>query len=117
MAKAGSGQTRRYSKRRVLRPGESIRADENNKTYYNFFVFLNILYVTELPEVFLTLGIKLRLVLSFFTLRRDFMDFQLLNVQRLRIISIMMRIISITKRGAEKLWKISAGRKFIIKIA
>ena len=27
MAKAGRGQTRRDSKRRVLRPGESIRAD------------------------------------------------------------------------------------------
>ena len=39
-----------------------------------FFCFLNILYVTELPEVFLALGTKLRLVLSFFTLRRDFMD-------------------------------------------
>ena len=35
---------------------------------------LNILYVTELPEVFLTLGTKLRRVLSFFTLRREFMD-------------------------------------------
>jgi hypothetical protein len=35
---------------------------------------MNILYVTELPEVFLTLGTKLRLVLSFFTLRRGFMD-------------------------------------------
>ena len=39
-----------------------------------FFVFLNILYVTELPEVFWTLGTKLSRVLSFFTLRRDFMD-------------------------------------------
>jgi hypothetical protein len=35
---------------------------------------MNILYVTELPEVFLALGTKLRFVLSFFTLRRDFMD-------------------------------------------
>ena len=35
------------------------------------FCFLNIPYVTELPEVFLALGTKLRLVLSFFTLRRD----------------------------------------------
>ena len=35
---------------------------------------MNILNVTELPEVFWTLGTKLRLVLSFFTLRRDFMD-------------------------------------------
>ena len=38
------------------------------------FCFLNILYVTKLPEVFLALGTKLRLVLSFFTLRSDFMD-------------------------------------------
>ena len=45
------------------------------------------------------------------------MDFQLLNVRRLRMISIMMRIISITKRVTGKLWKISAGRKIIIKIA
>ena len=29
MAKAGRGQTRRDSKRRVLRPGESVRAMEN----------------------------------------------------------------------------------------
>jgi abortive infection bacteriophage resistance protein len=35
---------------------------------------LNILSITELPEVFLTLGTKLSLVLSFFTLRSDFMD-------------------------------------------
>ena len=35
---------------------------------------MNILYVTELPEVFWTLGTKLSRVLSFFTLRRDFMD-------------------------------------------
>ena len=40
----------------------------------HFFALLNILYVTELPEAFLTLGTKLRLVLSFFTLRRDFTD-------------------------------------------
>ena len=33
------------------------------------------------------------------------------------MISIMMRIISITKRVTGKLWKISAGRKIIIKIA
>lgn len=39
--------------------------------YCNFF---NMLCVTELPEVFLTLGTKLGFVLSFFTLRRDFMD-------------------------------------------
>ena len=40
----------------------------------HYEAFLNILNVTELPKVFLTLGTKLRLVLSFFTLRRDFMD-------------------------------------------
>ncbi len=39
-----------------------------------FFCSLNILYVTELPKVFLALGTKLRLVLSFFTLRMNFMD-------------------------------------------
>ena len=37
-------------------------------------VFFDIGDVTELPEAFLALGTKLRLVLSFFTLRRDFMD-------------------------------------------
>ena len=40
----------------------------------HFSALLNILYVTELPEAFLALGTKLRLVLSFFTLRSDFMD-------------------------------------------
>ena len=40
----------------------------------HFSALLNILNVTELPEVFWTLGTRLRLVLSFFTLRRDFMD-------------------------------------------
>lgn len=39
-----------------------------------FFCFFNMLCVTELPEVFLTLGTKLGLVLSFFTLRRGLMD-------------------------------------------
>ncbi len=29
MAKAGRGHTRRDSKRRVLRPGESVRADDS----------------------------------------------------------------------------------------
>lgn len=33
-----------------------------------FSLILNILNITELPEVFMTLGIKLRHVLSFFTL-------------------------------------------------
>ena len=45
------------------------------------------------------------------------MDFQLLNVQKLRMISIMMKIISITKRVIGKLWRLSAERKIIIKIA
>ena len=31
MAKAGRGQTRRDSKRRVLRPGESVRAESISK--------------------------------------------------------------------------------------
>ena len=35
---------------------------------------LNILNITELPEVFWTLGIRLSLVLSFFTIRRAFID-------------------------------------------
>ncbi len=36
MAKAGRGQTRRDSKRRVLRPGESVRAD--GKYQYKYHV-------------------------------------------------------------------------------
>ena len=36
---------------------------------------------------------------------RSHMDFQLLNVQKLRMISIMMKIISITKRVIGKYWK------------
>ena len=35
MAKAGRGQTRRDSKRRVLRPGESIRADGKYQYKYH----------------------------------------------------------------------------------
>ena len=35
MAKAGRGQTRRDSKRRVLRPGESVRADGKYQYKYN----------------------------------------------------------------------------------
>ena len=35
MAKAGRGQTRRDSKRRVLRPGESVRADRKNQYKYH----------------------------------------------------------------------------------
>ena len=45
-----------------------------SKNLLHFSALLNILYVTELPEVFWTLGTRLSLVLSFFTLRRDFMD-------------------------------------------
>ena len=78
---------------------------------------MNILNVTELPEVFWTLGTKLRLVLSFFTLRSDFMDFQLQNVQMHLMTSIMMKTIFTIKKVTGKLWKISAGRKIIIKIA
>ena len=36
MAKAGRGQTRRDSKRRVLRPGESVRAD--GKYQYKYYI-------------------------------------------------------------------------------
>ena len=35
MAKAGRGQTRRDSKRRVLRPGESVRADRKYQYKYH----------------------------------------------------------------------------------
>ena len=35
MAKTGRGQTRRDSKRRVLRPGESIRADGKYQYKYH----------------------------------------------------------------------------------
>jgi hypothetical protein len=35
MAKAGRGQTRRDSKRRVLRPGESIRVDGKYQYKYH----------------------------------------------------------------------------------
>ena len=35
MAKAGRGQTRRASKRRVLRPGESVRADGKYQYKYH----------------------------------------------------------------------------------
>ena len=40
MAKAGRGQTRRDSKRRVLRPGESVRAD--GKYQYKYHIDGNI---------------------------------------------------------------------------
>ena len=79
-----------------------IFIDENNKNYCNFFCFLNILNVTELPEVFWTLGTKLRLVLSFFTLRSDFMDFQLQNVQMHLMTSIMMKTIFTIKKVTGK---------------
>ena len=36
------------------------------------------------------------------------MDFQLLSVRKFRMISIMMKIISITKRVIGKLWRLSA---------
>lgn len=39
MAKAGRGQTRRDSKRRVLRPGESIRADVNITLMENHILY------------------------------------------------------------------------------
>ena len=37
MAKAGRGQTRRDSKRRVLRPGESVRADGKYQYKYHMY--------------------------------------------------------------------------------
>ena len=46
MAKAGRGQTRRDSKRRVLRPGESVRADGTYQykyhTPYKYHTITNI---------------------------------------------------------------------------
>ena len=39
-----------------------------------------------------------------------------INLRKLRMINITMKIISITKRVTRKLWKISAGRKIITKI-
>ena len=42
MAKAGRGQTRRDSKRRVLRTGESVRADGKNQ--YKSHIDGHILY-------------------------------------------------------------------------
>lgn len=54
---------------------DSFFISENIKLL-QFFRFLNILNVTELPEAFLALGTKLRLVLSFFTLREGFYGFE-----------------------------------------
>jgi hypothetical protein len=44
------------------------------KKLLHFLIVFYILNVTELPKVFLTLGTKLSLALSFFTLRSRFMD-------------------------------------------
>ena len=49
MAKAGRGQTRRDSKRRVLRPGESVRADGKYQYKYHIdgkphFVYSQLQY-------------------------------------------------------------------------
>lgn len=50
MAKAGRGQTRRDSKRRVLRPGESVRAD--GKYQYNHMVGrYNDIYRVQMPNI------------------------------------------------------------------
>ena len=48
MAKAGRGQTRRDSKRRVLRPGESIRADGKYQYKYHIDGKLHFVYSWKL---------------------------------------------------------------------
>ena len=46
MAKAGRGQTRRDSKRRVLRPGESVRADRKYQyKYKKMLQFKKIIFI------------------------------------------------------------------------
>ena len=47
MAKAGRGQTRRDSKRRVLRPGESVRAD--GKYQYKYHIDGKPHFVWKMP--------------------------------------------------------------------
>ena len=58
--------TTRFSDEERGMPNQTIKTFEKNNKNYCIFCFLNILYVTELPEVVLALGTKLRLVLSFF---------------------------------------------------
>ena len=48
--------------------------DKKLQNLLRFSVVLNILSVTELPEVFWTLGTRLRLALSLFALMRNFMN-------------------------------------------
>ena len=57
---------------------------------------MNILYVTELPEAFLALGTKLRLVLSFFTLRSDFMDLNMIKNKDTSIVRFIGRFPMVT---------------------
>ena len=47
MAKAGRGQTRRDSKRRVLRPGESVRADGKYQYKYHIDGKPHFVYKSE----------------------------------------------------------------------
>ena len=48
MAKAGRGQTRRDSKRRVLRPEESVRADGKYQYKYHIYGKPHFVYSWEL---------------------------------------------------------------------
>ena len=50
MAKAGRGQTRRDSKRRVLRPGESIRADGKYQYKYHIDGKPHFVYTWKLEK-------------------------------------------------------------------
>lgn len=52
--------------------------DENNKTIA-IFCFFEYIICNRVARSLLALGTKLRLVLSFFTLRRDFMDLKLVT--------------------------------------
>ena len=50
MAKAGRGQTRRDSKRRVLRPGESVRADGKYQYKYHIDGKPHFVYTWKLEK-------------------------------------------------------------------
>ena len=50
MAKAGRGQTRRDSKRRVLRPGESVRADGKYQYKYHMDGKPHFVYTWKLEK-------------------------------------------------------------------
>ena len=66
------------------------------------FCFFEYIICNRVARSLLALGTKLRLVLSFFTLRSDFMDFQLQNVQMHLMTSIMMKTIFTIKKVTGK---------------